>query len=128
MATGLTYPVGVSSSGGFAMSSGSEHDNDIIAAALASDENDNSFQQNLGVGDQAIFEINDELSRASILSRLRAVFARFETLKRYKLQENSIQWLDQEGEQILVCKYVNLETDQVQDFQKSYNSQQSHSG
>lgn len=128
MATGLTIPVTVSSNGGFAMSSGSDHDNDIIAAALASDENDNSFQQNLGVGEQAIFDINDELSRASILTRLRAVFNRFETQKRYKLLENSIRWMDQEGEQILVCQYVNLETDQLQDFQQSFNSQQSHSG
>ena len=127
MATGLTIPVSVSPSGGFAVSSGSTHDSDIIRSALGSDDNENSFQQELGLGEKAIFDINDELSRASIVTRLRAIFARFETLKRYKLLENTIGWIDQEGEQILVFKYVNLETDQVQDYQQSFASQQSHS-
>lgn len=127
MATGLTIPVSVSPSGGFATSSGKDHDSDIIRSALGSDENENSFQQNLGLGEQAIFDINDELARASIITRLRAIFARFETLKRYKLLENTIEWMDLEGEQVLTFKYVNLETDQLQDYQQSFASQQSHS-
>lgn len=122
MSTGLAIPVRVSSSGGFAKSSGEDHDKDIIWAALGSDENENAFQQDLGLGDAMIFEINDQEFRAKMSERLRVIFARFERLKRYRLLEETIDWTDVPGEQIVFFKYVNLESDKVQDFQKSLAS------
>lgn len=119
MATGLAIPVRVSPSGGFAKSSGEQHDNDIIRSALGSDDNENAFEQDLGLGEAAIFDINDAQLRATVLERLRTIFARFEALKRFRLMEDTIEWDDVPGEQILTFKYVNLETDKEQDFRQN---------
>lgn len=105
-----------------AKASGNEQDINILMMALASDDNENSFQQNNGLGIAMIFDIDDPAARADILSNLRRVFDRFERLKRFKLLENTIRWLDSEqaGEKILAFKYISLETDEVRDFDKKY--------
>jgi hypothetical protein len=71
------------------------------------------------------------LARADILAQLRRVFARFERLKRFKLLENTIRWVDdptKPGETVLACKYIALESDRIQDFDKTYFSSNSGSG
>lgn len=110
---------------------GNEQDTNVLMLALASDDNDNSFQQGNGLGVSMIFDINDPQARADILAQLRRVFGRFERLKRFKLLENTIRWIDDpnvEGQTVLACKYIALETERVEDFQKSYFSSNSGAG
>ncbi len=108
------------------IASGSEQDTNVLMLALASDDNENGFQQGEGLGIEMIFDINDPAARADILAKLRRVFARFERAKRFKLLENTIRWQDgAPGESVLACKYIALETDKVEDFTKSYYSNES---
>jgi len=123
MASGISIPIRPSASGGMAIASGNEQDTNVLMLALASDDNDNGFQQNGGLGISMVFDIADPQARADILAQLRRVFARFERLKRFKLLENTIRWVDDKtkpGETVLACKYIALESDRVQDFSKSY--------
>lgn len=111
MATGLAVPPRANATGGVALSSGNEQDNNVISIALGSDETENSFQQDTGLGEDIIFDINDPLAQAVILGRLRKIFATFTRLKRFKLLENTINWTQLAGDMILTFKYVSMETD-----------------
>lgn len=113
-----------------ATAAGNEQDNNILMLALASDDNENSFQQGNGLGQSMVFDIDDPSARADILSHIRRVFARFERLKRFKLLENSIRWIDNEtpGEKVLAFKYISLESDEVRDFDKKYYAAGSGAG
>lgn len=131
MASGINIPMRAGASGGMSRAEGNEQDQNVLFLALASDDNENSFQQGNGLGISMIFDINDPQARADILAQLRRVFGRFERLKRFKLLENTIRWIDdpsKEGETILACKYIALESDSVEDFQKSYFSANSGAG
>ncbi len=131
MASGINIPMRPNPSGGLSRASGNEQDTNVLMLALASDDNENGFQQGRGLGISMIFDIADPQARADILAQLRRVFARFERLKRFKLLENTIRWIDDKskpGETVLACKYIALEVDRVQDFQKSYFASGSGSG
>jgi len=131
MASGISIPMRPSASGGMARASGNEQDTNILMLALASDDNENSFQQNQGLGVSMIFDIADPQARADILAQLRRVFARFERLKRFKLLEQTIRWIDDPanpGETVLACKYIALESDSLQDFDKKYYAANSGAG
>ncbi len=123
MASGINIPVRANGTGGMFRASGNEQDTNVLMLALASDDNENSFQQDGGLGISMIFDIADPQARADILAALRRVFGRFERLKRFKLLENTIRWIDDKtkpGETILACKYIALESERVQDFSKTY--------
>lgn len=111
MATGLAIPPRADTTGGVALSSGSDKDKELIALALGSDENTNYFQQNIGLGDDMIFDNNDPLAQAKILGRLRTVFNTFTRLKRFMLLENTIAFTQIDGDLILNFKYLPMETD-----------------
>jgi hypothetical protein len=111
MATGLAIPPRANATGGVALSSGNDQDNSIIAIALGSDDTEHAFQQDTGLGDDIIFDINDPLAQAVILGRLRKIFDTFTRLKRFKLLENTIDWTQLSGDMILTFKYVAMETD-----------------
>jgi hypothetical protein len=128
MPTGLALPVRANGSGGFLLASGNDQDSNVIKLALADTSNENAFQQNIGLGLSMIFDINDPGSRASVIARLRSVFKRFERLKRFKLLENTLDWSDREGETVLAFKYINLETDEVQNFQRNFLGSDAGSG
>ncbi len=131
MPTGLSLPIRANPSGGLAKVSGDEQDQKVIALALLSDDNENSFQQNNGLGISMVFDIQDPNARAEILMNLRRVFQRFERLKRFKLKENTIQWTDdndKEGVAVLSFKYIALESDSEKDFSKRYFSADSGAG
>lgn len=129
MATGISFPVRVSPSGGLSFSSGSEQDENIITLALLDDDTDHAFHQGEGLGVDMVFDVNDPLARAGILGKLRAVFTRFERLKRFQLKEDTIVWKDgEEGEQILEFKYISLESDDEQLFRRKFSSAQDGAG
>lgn len=129
MAKGLAMPIRPNPSGGLLTVEGNDNDHKIIALALASDENDNAFQQKIGVGKDVIFNIEDQLSRTRVLIRLRRVFERFEALNRYRLVEDSIQWVGRyedptipEGEVQLRFQYTSLENTDPRSFSQRFSA------
>ncbi len=124
MSQGLQLPVGVNHSGGSAQVKGDEQASKVILLALSDNDNDNAFQQNEGLGAAFIFQLSDAGMRAYVYNRLKEIFAKFDKLRLYKLQPDSIQWSkgDEAGETVLEFSYINLESDSVQDFKKVYRA------
>lgn len=124
MATGLGMPVGVGNGGGARLVSGSENDDKIVRLALGDDSNENAFQQNIGVGVDMIFGVNDEQQQARIMRRVNAVFARFEAQKRFLLRRETIKWTRDSSTQelILEFQYVSVEADEERDFRQSFSA------
>lgn len=120
MPRGLAIPVGINAKGGAALVEGNENDDKIIKAALGSDDNENSFQQNLGIGLDAIFDINDPTSRPAIQSKVARVFRQFELQRRYKLVDSTLSWTQSEGETTLSFKYVSLEADEERLYRQAF--------
>ncbi len=123
MPRGLAIPVAVGQNGGARLVEGDENDTKIILLALMGDDNDNAFQQNIGMGSGMIFDIADPLVRIKVLSRLRSIFRRFEQQKRFRLREETLKFTNpNEGEQAMEFKYVNLESDEEKDFRNSFSA------
>lgn len=122
MATGLAVPMGVNNGGGARVVSGDENDDKIIRLALGDDDNENAFQQNIGLGAAQVFGLADETTQAQVLRRLFEVFRRFQAQKRYILRENTIKWSRDETKQdlILEFKYVSIESTEEKDFRQSF--------
>lgn len=113
MPTGLRMPVGVNSRGGAWLVSKDENSHKIIALALSDLENDNAFQQNIGLGGGAIFDVAGQTYRAQIRQKVVDIFKDFEDQKLYSLDTTSLKFnRGAPGEQILDFAYINLETDQ----------------
>jgi hypothetical protein len=124
MARGLALPVGVDGTGGAAVVEGEDNDRKIIFTALCDCDSEHAFQQDLGLGSGMVFDINDEVVRASILSRAYDIFDQFEKQKRYKLKKDSIKWTTDAVKQELVLEfmYVNLESDEEKVFMRRFTS------
>jgi hypothetical protein len=122
MPRGLALPVRVAPWGGLLTVEGEDNDKKIIALALASDDNENAFQQDIGLGEAMVFDINDAQLRGRVMGKLRSIFRRFETQKRYRLLSETLRWAEGDGELTLTFKYHNLETDEIRDFSKVYTN------
>lgn len=99
---------------------GDANDEKILGLALGDDDSENAFEQGIGLGVGMVFDLNDGITRPRILSRMRLIFRRFEQLKRYKMRESTIKWLESEGELVLEFKYVNLESDEEKVFRRRF--------
>jgi hypothetical protein len=124
MATGLKVPIGVNSIGGAALVNGDDNDIKIIKLALTNDDNENAFQQNIGLGEEMIFDLNDPTTRPKIISKLRRIFDKFEANNRFKLLYNTIKWEESsdDGELSLTFKYLNIESDEIKEFDQKFGS------
>lgn len=124
MATGLRIPVGASPSGGAALVGGDDNDTKIIKTALSSDDSENAFQQDIGMGESMVFNLNDPVLRAKIRRRLVQIFANFQTQKRFKLLKNTIEWTEDSVAQelILEFKYLNLESDEEKPLRRVFSA------
>lgn len=122
MPQGLKMPVGVSSTGGAALVSGDDNDRKIIWNALGDCSSEHAFQQDLGLGGDMVFDINDASLRARILRRLNNIFATFEVQKRYKLLRDTITWSANSASQelVLTFSYFNIESDEAQTFTRVF--------
>jgi len=109
-------------SGGAAMVEGEANDRKTIFAALSSCENDHAFQQDLGMDIGVVFQTLDSGARAKALHRIREVFRKFEEEDRFRLLSDSLQWETKEGELLLEFRYLNIETDLIQSFSRTFNS------
>lgn len=122
MPRGLQLPVGVDGTGGTAMTDSEEENKKIIWCALSDCDNDNAFQQDLGIGSAMVFGMKDAGSRARILDRVTDIFRTFEALQRFRLKRETVKWRSREGEQILEFKYLDLESDEEQSFSRAFRT------
>jgi len=123
--TGLKLPVGVNSSGGAALEDGDSQDGKIIMMALGSDDNENAFQQGIGLGDSMVFDTSDPSVRGRISGRIRQLFRSFQTQRRFRLFPASLSWEQNSETQDLTLsfRYLNLETDEVNTFSRTYGAE-----
>lgn len=122
MARGMRVPVGVNMMGGAAMVEGEDNDQKTIFVAMSNCDNDHAFQQDLGMDIGVVFQTVDSGARAKVLRRIRDIFRLFEEDDRYRLLNDSLSWSTKEGELVLEFKYLNIETDQVQSFSRTFSS------
>lgn len=124
MPVGLKMPLQINSSGGFALSESDENDMKIIKLALMADDNENAYQQNIGLGQDMIFEANDSILRSRMNGRIRSIFRRFERAKRYKLLPSTVQWSQDPdtGELVLEFRFISLESDEERTFTQTFGS------
>ena len=113
MPVGLKVPIQLNSSGGFALSDSDENDFKIIKIALAGDENENAYQQNIALGKKMIFGTNDSALRSRMNGRIRSIFRQFEVQKRYKLLPSTIKWTQDPDthELSLEFRFISLESE-----------------
>lgn len=121
---GLKMPVGVNPSGGAALMEGDINDAKIIKMALSSDDNENAFQQDIGLGVDMIFGISDTVLQSQITRRVIRLFQNFQTQKRFKLLRNTLKWTEDASQQELTLefRYVNLESDEEVFFRRAFTA------
>lgn len=121
MPTGLRLPVGVDETGGTYMLEGEENSRQVIFAALSDCSNDNAFQQDLGIGADMIFDLNNSTARARILRKVNSIFSDFEATHRFKLLADTVRWTQKEGELVLEFTYHDLESDEQLPFARRFS-------
>ena len=120
---GLDVPVGVTKKGRSRTVTGDANDRKIIYTALGGNDNRNAFQQENGIGDDAIFDINDELLQGRLRQRLIDLFDGFERQNRYKLAVDDIPAFvsDPETQELtMTFQYFNLESDEPISFSRVF--------
>jgi len=136
MPKGLAIPIRATPHGGIQTVEGSANDDKIIRAALGPDENDNAFQQDIGLGQRMIFGIADDALRGGIMERLRLVFERFRRQRRYDLIRSSVRFYapgdpegtGKEGEMVLEFRYLSLEANEERLFKSEVSAAGSTGG
>lgn len=124
MPKGLKLPVGVDATGGLAIVESEEQNQNVIFSALSDCDNDNAFQQALGIGASMIFDLQDERVRARIINRVLDVFDSFEAQHRFKLRTETVRWTEdgENGELTLEFMYHDLESDEEKPFARNFQS------
>ncbi len=116
MASGLSFPVRASKSGGAAVDEESRQLQKILELAFSPGEDDNPFQA-LGISESVLFQVNDPSARGVLRSQVRKILSKFsDRVALDQSRQISIQQ-NEEGKLVLAFRYVNLETNQVTDFQ-----------
>lgn len=118
MTLGLDLPIGINKSGGMRVINGDDNDRKDIMTALSDCDNDNAYQQDLGI-DDLIFDINSDSAKMKARKSIRGIFKEFELQDRFKIFEDTIEWGKDGGELTLSFKYHNLETDEEKAFRKT---------
>lgn len=117
MAKGWSIPMRANKRGGVQTSVGNRHVMDLLYAALKNADSDNPFQE-LGLGEDMIFDIADATTFNSITEKLERIFADFREAELADLQERSdnLQVIPDPktsgGSWIMNIYFVNLESDQ----------------
>ena len=120
MPTGLAIPVGVTKAGRSALASSDDNDWKILSTSLSDCDNENAFQQSVGIPANVVFDINDPKTRARVMTRLASIFREFVAQNRYKLKRETIKWSSQGEAMLLEFKYLNLESDEEETFSRSF--------
>ena len=115
MATGLKVPVGVSKSGGASLESDSSKQNKKILLLALSEGGDNNPFQKLGIGN-LIFKIKDVATRAQVQREIQKVVNQLSD-RIVLLPDEPITFKeDVEGELEVSIKYIDIETNKVEEF------------
>lgn len=125
MAKGLKMPVGVDATGSAAMVDGENDNLKTLFTAFSDCENAHPFQQDIGLGNFAVFSISDKQIRAKIQRKVEAIFQQFEAENRFRLVPGSIEWIESTdtGDLSMSLKYVDLELEETKSFQRVFTSQ-----
>lgn len=116
MATGLTLPIAVVN-GRVLRSSGTEQLHKVIMLGLSENDSDNPFQD-IGFN-RGVFDVNDPSQAARYTNRIVRLFQRLEGEGRAKLTAGYPKFETSGEELIVTIKYIDLETDQPQEYQYS---------
>ena len=118
---GLSVPVGVGVNGGAKLNPAATHFDQTLALAFSEGLDDNAFQD-LGISSEVIFEINDIAGQASIKRRIRDIASKF--LDRIRLDpQRPVEFQKgDEGEIIMNVRYVDLATDEPNEFTTTFGS------
>jgi hypothetical protein len=124
MPVGLKIPISVGSNGGMALVDGDENDMKIISLALGDGDNENAFMQDIALGQDMIFDIADATIRSQISGRVKRIFKDFQNQNRFKLLDNTMEWLYDDGDGTVTFRfrYLNIESDKINEFEKTYGS------
>jgi len=122
MARGLAIPVGANSGGGIKTVDGDVNNNKIIKLSLGSDDSENAFQLDIGLGQAMVFDLSDRTLQAKIRRKLVSIFRDFEIQKRFKLKTDTVKFNENEADQELELefKYIDLESDDVRTVNHSF--------
>jgi len=121
MATGLKIPVGVDKSGGAALERNDAlQKKKLLTLAFSEGGDDNPFQS-LGLDPGLIFNIKNAQFRGRAKLEVERILADFNGLILLAPNEPIKFNFDNEGEVELSFEYVDLETNQPQDFKKSFS-------
>ena len=123
MAKGLRLPLGVNARGAGATVKEQNQAKKIIWLALSDLDNENAFQQEIGLAPTFIFGLPGVAFRSFIQRRLIDIFKDFEDLRLFKLIRSTIRFSREvDGEEVVTFKYIDLETDEEQLFEKRFLS------
>jgi hypothetical protein len=124
MTMGIKLPIKIAPSGGVSLVDSDDNDFKIISLALGSDDNENAFNQDIGLGIDLVYSVRSPHIRGKIIGGLRKIFAKFEAQKRYKLIPSTIKWIEgpEDGELTLEIKYLNLESDEIKTFSRTISA------
>lgn len=124
MPTGFKIPIRANPGGGIALVSGNENNNKIIKTGLSATDNQNAFQQDLGIGQNMVFDIKDPALRGFLVTKIKKLFAMFELQKRFKLLVDTLDWIEvkDDGELRLELRYIDLESDEEKMFSRNFKA------
>ena len=122
MSKGLKVPVQVDARGRTIVIDKDEQASKIIKLSLGDNDNDNAFQQSIGLGLGHVFDVANPGFRAQVLSKLFQIFRDFEEVDLFRLERNSIKWSGalNSGQQTLEFRYINLESDEPETFSQTF--------
>lgn len=122
--TGLALPFSANGRGGLALVDGDDQLAKIIGLGLNNLDSENPFneQENLGLGDQMIFAVNDNALQAALRRSVLLLFRRLQLENRAQLSKGSPTFTIDKDTQTLTMhiKYINLETNKPEEFNQRF--------
>lgn len=119
MPVGLRMPVGVDASGGAAIAQPAEQSQKIIRTALSPCYSSHAFQQDLGLGENEVFDVNSPLIVPRLRRRVKRILDAFRADDRYKLVPGTLTVEEQaegSGDVAISFRYIDIEADTEQQF------------
>lgn len=114
---GIAVPFSSDGRGRLALVSGDEQLRKIIICGLMDCENENPFNQDIGLGSQMIFAQNIDSLQADLRRRINALFRRLQLADRARLA-SPVKFTVNSAEQELECDvhYLNIEENKSSDL------------
>lgn len=121
--TGLTLPFQANGRRRLRVSGGNEQLRKIILLNLGDLESENPFQDDLGLGGDLIFAVNNEELRSDLKLRIDALFRRLLVEDRAKLRKEPTFEIFQEAQELVVnIEYINIEENRAEEIELNFSS------